>query len=777
MALQSFTVSIGALRDVNNNDKNYVSGEAIYVKTIGGSFAQIFRDLAGTSEIAQDGLANKTNESGQFTFFVEAGDYILEYQNQSTPVTIVGADYFNSRIEESVNQIIIDTATSRGFRVVGDFASGFTYELPNDVSIDDSGNYWVYADINALPVTVSAGTEPSEPTYTQVTFNQASGVTTTAGINTQQFIDNFELKIFQSPTDNLTKVSTFAGGVGVVYEVRKTSDNSLATIYSDAAGATEIVQNGTANVSNGDAEAVFYIAGGDYYVEVNSVQSNFEVNVLRQDLASPDSNVLVGGAPASAIAQSVKDKITISELVRGFGAAAWTQAVNYKTLVINESVAKSGQYIIPEGQTIIFENNAAVIQSDNLTAFIASNNEWHIMGAGFVLQSSLALPVSNVPTSRGILVSPTSFDWSITGNIRVMWFKGAGLEAGGGGILTGRTGYNQVSGLHCDKNWDNYRLLSGFPAEYTTFVNCRATYAANDGVYEEAGNINWAGGAIVYNNVGVHLKHPDNGANPHHGMFSGTNINHNKTHQLWSEIVAAGYDFIGCHFYDNGTPSEAGIFLDRCRGINITGGTIGCDIIPVTTGGFVGHVGYNRIAGNKIDRNRSVVTGVGFDRTKLFVEENFDNNGSWQFNDTARIFAQRYAGSAVPLTGQSGYAITGEVGGEILDNRNALGASYVMPFRATVKAEVLTTLTASSAFTNEYIWFARDDSASGSFTELYRINLADIADSTGLKAVINFSYEFLVSSGGQFNVFLSECGLAKTYTFSSGTLVTIKSNS
>lgn len=277
MALQSFTVSIGALSDANNNDKNYVSGEAIYVKTIGGSFALIFRDLAGASEIAQDGLANQTDDNGQFTFFVEVGDYILEYQNQSTPVTIVGPDYFNSRIEESVNQIIIDTATSRGFRVVGDFAGGFTYELANDVAADGSGNYWVYADTGALPVTVTAGTTPSEPTCTQVTFNQASGVTTTAGINAQQFIDNFELKIFQSPTDNLIKVETFSGGVGVVYEVRKTSDNSLATIYSDKDGVTSIPQNGTANVSNGDAEVVFYIDDGDYTVTIDGVSSGFVV--------------------------------------------------------------------------------------------------------------------------------------------------------------------------------------------------------------------------------------------------------------------------------------------------------------------------------------------------------------------------------------------------------------------------------------------------------------------------------------------------------------------
>lgn len=84
-----------------------------------------------------------------------------------------------------------------------------------------------------------------------------------------------ELKIFQSPTDNLTKIETFAGGVGVVYEVRKTSDNSLATIYSDAAGTTEIVQNGTSNVSDANAEVLFYIDKGDYYVTVNAVSAGF----------------------------------------------------------------------------------------------------------------------------------------------------------------------------------------------------------------------------------------------------------------------------------------------------------------------------------------------------------------------------------------------------------------------------------------------------------------------------------------------------------------------
>jgi len=179
MALQSFTITIGALTDAGNNGKNYVNNQPVYIKKANGTLASIYRDLAGTSQITQDGLSNVTNSKGQFTFFVEAGDYNAEYQSQVTPITVVGADYFNNRIDETVNQIILDLSTSRGFRVKGTFAAGFTYELPNDVGVDGSGNYWIYTNADALPFAVPAATTPSAPTYTQVTFNQASNISYT----------------------------------------------------------------------------------------------------------------------------------------------------------------------------------------------------------------------------------------------------------------------------------------------------------------------------------------------------------------------------------------------------------------------------------------------------------------------------------------------------------------------------------------------------------------------------------------------------------------------
>ncbi|AWG71976.1 hypothetical protein [Pseudoalteromonas phage PHS21] len=96
------------------------------------------------------------------------------------------------------------------------------------------------------------------------------------GESVQEFADSFALKIFQSPTDGgLTEIQTRTVSGGEVYEVRKTSDNSLATIYSDAAGTTEIVQNGTSNVSDSAGVVEFYIADGAHYVEVDGVKSNF----------------------------------------------------------------------------------------------------------------------------------------------------------------------------------------------------------------------------------------------------------------------------------------------------------------------------------------------------------------------------------------------------------------------------------------------------------------------------------------------------------------------
>ncbi len=112
-------------------------------------------------------------------------------------------------------------------------------------------------------------------------------------------------KIFQSPTDGaLTEIQTRTANAGEVYEVRKTSDDSLATVYSDAAGTTEIVQNGTNNASDSAGVVEFYIADGAYYVEVGGVKSNFMAGLNDSEVIS------ISTLASRAVFGSVPDMIS-----------------------------------------------------------------------------------------------------------------------------------------------------------------------------------------------------------------------------------------------------------------------------------------------------------------------------------------------------------------------------------------------------------------------------------------------------------------------------------
>ena len=110
----------------------------------------------------------------------------------------------------------------------------------------------------------------------------AAAISTKTSESAQDFIDSFALKIFQSPTDGgLTEIQTRTTVGSEVYEVRKVSDDSFATIYSDATGTTEIVQNGTGNVSGSDGVVEFYIDDGDYYIGADGTINNFSVSDKR----------------------------------------------------------------------------------------------------------------------------------------------------------------------------------------------------------------------------------------------------------------------------------------------------------------------------------------------------------------------------------------------------------------------------------------------------------------------------------------------------------------
>lgn len=303
MTLQVYTLALGNFRD-DTSGNNYAANTPVYILNSGGTLADIFRDQAGAQPIAQDGLNNISDAYGEFTFYVNSGQYISRVAGRDRLINVVGSDYFDSRVDDAVEQITQQTLASRGFRVVGTFADGFTYELFNDVGIDASGDSWIYVGAGAPNKAVTAGTVPSVGAgYQQVTFNSARGVQSSTG-NVQDFIDSFELKVFQSPTtSSTTLIESYTKQPNQVFEVRKTSDDTLATIYSDEAGTTEIVQNGTNNISGSDGVVEFYITAGDYYIEVGSTISNFAAENLN---LSRKTNVTVVNSGAFKVGSLLK---------------------------------------------------------------------------------------------------------------------------------------------------------------------------------------------------------------------------------------------------------------------------------------------------------------------------------------------------------------------------------------------------------------------------------------------------------------------------------------
>ena len=266
-----------------------------------------------------DAEANATSLDG----LVNDNALVPTLRNGPKPSYQYLVDGWNNEFDLTLDQY----KESRGFNTKGTFADGFTYELPNDVGLDASGNPWILIDTSSLPVIVSAGTTPSNPPYKQVSYGTASQVSTNTSDTVQSFVDSFALKIFQSPTGSgLTEIQTRTVVAGEVYEVRKTSDDSLATIYSDASGTTEIVQNGTSNVSGSAGVVEFYIADGDYYVEAGGVKSNFTGIVKATNVETSDgrnvqerlddlpSEVDAAGTAATLISQHNSDATAHPEL-------------------------------------------------------------------------------------------------------------------------------------------------------------------------------------------------------------------------------------------------------------------------------------------------------------------------------------------------------------------------------------------------------------------------------------------------------------------------------
>lgn len=151
---------------------------------------------------------------------------------------------------------------AQGYNNIFFFEDGFTYTESNDVGIYEDGTAWTYADTGALPVTIAAGTVPSDGVYTRI----ASKVIEVSDVN-----ELVNLTLDDSFIGSVIKTSAFNLLNQVGWEDKKFEPLGGAEyrVMSKAAADSE----GVSYWISGDLEANYaFLVDSDYVLLLNDSQ-------------------------------------------------------------------------------------------------------------------------------------------------------------------------------------------------------------------------------------------------------------------------------------------------------------------------------------------------------------------------------------------------------------------------------------------------------------------------------------------------------------------------
>lgn len=160
-ATTSINADVVTVESAKNSAVSNINADVSAVDTARNSAIYYIND-------AEVEIASKVND-----FDAIADAAISEFETDSEASIVA--------FEANSQAAIIEMQKSRGFRRVGTFEDGFTYELANDVGIDSSGEAWVLTDISSLPFIVPAMTTPTDGVYTKVTYNSAENIQMASG--------------------------------------------------------------------------------------------------------------------------------------------------------------------------------------------------------------------------------------------------------------------------------------------------------------------------------------------------------------------------------------------------------------------------------------------------------------------------------------------------------------------------------------------------------------------------------------------------------------------
>jgi hypothetical protein len=363
-------------------------------------------------------------------------------------------------------------------------------------------------------------------------------------------------------------------------------------------------------------------------------------------LTGAPANVLDYGAVANGVTNDAA-AFNAAATAAGVGGSVYVPSGTYN---VNDAVN------ILDGQTWLFDG-ATLKHTDDTKIILRANakTDWSILGK-CILQGTLTTAATAPET--GLYITDGK-RYRVEG-VQTQFFKGKGiwLDGSNAGALRGDRG--QFTDCSAYQSTVGVQIDAGAGSEYNTWSNTNISGCVT-GMVQAAGNNTIMGGNIVDNGTGVSLLA---GANHCHGMFVGTNINHNNSGNLNAVGVINGHTFVGCHFYGNGT-STGFIWLNGCKGITIQGGIIDCWIYNDSGSGS----GANYIADNYFPEGYGVTLNSNNGAlNELYIMRNYTGSGMSVLNDPAAVYLQAARG-ATTQTAAGGATVV--FNSEIRDNRNA----------------------------------------------------------------------------------------------------------
>lgn len=260
-------------------------------------------------------------------------------------------------------EAIIALYKAQGYKDVFFFADGFTYTEANDVGIYEDGTAWTYVDAGALPVTIAAGTVPSEGVYSKLKNKSRIEVDVQSAGK-----DNPE--VGRKYTINGGKYDVVsAADVGGFYLATLENGNKLKYIVDGDVYLEHMGVNETNSVSTLSAAQDLAIEFG-VTVRTNStatkvhIDSSMELKtdtVIVGDVtlgASVNITVVADEAPSSVDFSDLSGTDVLSSKITGFP----TSAIG-RTVLIESSAILTERYN-PPSNTPYYKNTAFTLMDD-----------------------------------------------------------------------------------------------------------------------------------------------------------------------------------------------------------------------------------------------------------------------------------------------------------------------------------------------------------------------------------------------------------------------------